>query len=104
MQVRFTATADEYNTTLFRTEDDFIAYLDTLWGPHGGYRTGSGKRIQYEVLSDREPQRYPCLMLSAGKRELNNGKDEIYNIFLYDVEIHDDDDEEEDEGLAQAAA
>lgn len=103
MEIRFTATADEYDTTLFRTEDDFIAYLDTLWGPHGGYRPGSGKRIQYEVLSDPEPQRYPCLMLSAGKRELNNGKDEIYNIFLYDVEIHDDE-EEDDADLAQAAA
>lgn len=103
MEIRFTATADEYDTTLFKTEDDFIAYLDTLWGPHGGYPPGSGKRIQYEVLRDPEPQRYPCLMLSAGKRELYNRKDEIQNIFLYDVEIHDDE-EVEDADLAQAAA
>jgi hypothetical protein len=100
MNIRFTATADEYDTRLFKTEDDFIAFLDTLWGHHGGYPHDRSKRIQHRVLRDPEPLRYPCVMLSAGQNELYNGQDEIHNIFLYDVVIHDEDDEED---LAEAA-
>jgi len=89
--IRFTASTDSCESQLFRTEDDFIAYLDTLWS------TGHwGRRFEAKVLRDPEPTRYPCLMLIAGERELRNRQDEIQNIFLYDIEIHSGLSEDED--------
>lgn len=92
MTIRFTATSDDFETTVFRTEDDFIAYLDTLWQRHGGYPSSvrNAPRIQARVLSDPEPRSYPCIMLIAGQHERDNGQDELHNIFLYDVEILED--------------
>lgn len=96
MTIRFTATADEFDTTLFRTEDDFIRWLDGCWQDHGGYLRSPGRRIpriQARCLRDPEPTRYPCIMISAGMRELDSGRDEIQNVFLYDVVVHEGDDE-----------
>lgn len=79
--IRFTASTCSCESEFFRTEDDFIAYLDTLWST--GYW---GRRFEAKVLRDPEPRSYPCLMLIAGERELRNRQDEIQNIYLYDVD------------------
>ncbi len=81
--LRFTASCEAYDTQFFRTEDDFKRYLESLWSTHP-----CGGRYEAECLRDPRPQRFPCLMLSAGTRELNNRRDEIQNIFFYDIEIH----------------
>lgn len=98
MNIRFTATSDDYETRIFRTEDDFIEYLDTLWQRHGGYPSSvrNAPRIQARVLADPEPRSYPCIMLIAGQHERYNGQDELHNIFLYDVEILEDSDADEE--------
>lgn len=89
--IRFTASTYSCESEFFRSEDDFIAYLDTLWST--GY---GGRRFEAKVLRDDEPARFPCLMLIAGERELANRQDEIQNVFLYDVEIHSGLETEED--------
>lgn len=81
--IRFTASTCPHGTHLFRSEDDFIEHLETLWS------TGHwGRRYQSEQLRDREPERYPCLMLTCGTMPNDSGPDWIFNHFLYDVEIH----------------
>lgn len=92
--IRFTATAEYYDTRVFENEDQFIQYLDSHWDTNS-----FGRRFQARCLLNEEPDRYPCIMISCGQRELQSGRDEIQNIFLYDVVVH----EEEEEPEAEAA-
>ena len=85
--IRFTASTSEHGTQLFRNEDDFIQYLDSLWRTPSWDR--SGRRYQAEQLWEREPERYPCLMLTNGTMSNSEGPDWIINHYLYDVEVLD---------------
>jgi len=87
MTIRFTATADSYGTEIFRNEDDFLRYLDTLWKEHSW-----GGRYQALKLWNAEPESYPCLMLTSGTMSNNDGPDWVLNHFLYDVELVEEED------------
>lgn len=84
--LRFTASTSSYGTQLFRNEDDFIEYLDTLWRTHSW---GAGRRFQAEKLWNAEPESYPCLMLTSGTMPNSDGPDWVINFFVYDVEVVD---------------
>lgn len=84
MTIRFTATTDSYGTYHFRNEDDFIRHLDTLWSTDSW-----GRRYQSEQLWNKEPESYPCIMITSGTMSNSYGPDWIINHFLYDATIHD---------------
>ena len=98
--IRFTASASSYGTYHFRNEDDFLVYLDTLW------RTdtwGGGKRrYRAEQLWEKEPERFPCIMLTNGTMSNSDGPDWVINHYLYDVGI--DDGEAENSWLHETEA
>ena len=85
--IRFTASTQSHGTHLFRNENDFLRYLDSEWRTPSWSR--NGRRYRAEQLWEKEPERYPCLMLTNGTMSNSEGPDWVINHYLYDVEVLD---------------
>lgn len=92
---RITGTIDGFrDSIIFENQREFDEYRDGLTGRVTTWEKPP-RPIANQKLWDEQPDRFPCLMLTAAEMSNPDGADWIVNSFLYDVEIHSEEDEEE---------
>ena len=87
---RIAATIGGYrNPVLFRNREELDEYQESLKGRSYAWQ-GKDRPIPNQKLWDEDPERFPCLMLTAAEMHNPEGADWIINMFMYDVEIHEE--------------
>lgn len=87
---RITATIGGYRyPILLENQEDLDEYREGLKGRSYTHQ-GRERPIPNQKLWDETPERFPCLMLTVGEMSNPDGADWIVNMFMYDVEIHDE--------------